>query len=382
MSHSTTYIFVDDVVDFPSSLQGVIYLIDNTTYVITTNIDLLGLRLVGGQNTTILGGSSENCSLSSTGLPASLPLIQSEFSLPIRNITITAKFAIDLDASTNSNQALDWFGVNFTNCARVGRIKGYSNFILTDGALLNSSNLKFEGTVGTVGFSQCIFQNFSSDPVLEVPADAVVSRRFRIIYSAFVITSTGGISVAEAAIQNSESFILDTVNFSGGGTYLLSANNTSDKSLFANCIGTANSGSIAHYYMVGNSAATAVSVINTFYKVAGSTTAGPVVEKFDLANNRATYVGSRIGFYKITAVLALTSGANNVIYTRIGKNGTSSASSENATTANAAGRAENAVSQDILQLSANDYIEVFVSNSTGTNNITVEDLSVVVERLN
>ena len=51
-------VFVSEVGDFPASVGGVIQLEDNRTYFLTGNIDLLGSRLVGGQNTVIIGGSS------------------------------------------------------------------------------------------------------------------------------------------------------------------------------------------------------------------------------------------------------------------------------------------------------------------------------------
>jgi hypothetical protein len=64
----------------------------------------------------------------------------------MRNITIEHGTAINLDATANANQALDWFGVNFTDCAIIGTIKNYSNFVMTDSAFLNSQGLTFDGT--------------------------------------------------------------------------------------------------------------------------------------------------------------------------------------------------------------------------------------------
>src|SRR5574343_247173 len=75
--------FINSAEDFPEAVNGVITLEDNKTYFICGNIDLEGDRILCGQNTTILGGSSESCSLSSTGLSGTA-LITSEWSLPIR----------------------------------------------------------------------------------------------------------------------------------------------------------------------------------------------------------------------------------------------------------------------------------------------------------
>jgi len=159
----TQFKFLDDVVNFifvgskndlPTAVDGVINLKDNYTYFFTTTVDLEGDRLVAGDNTTILGGSSENCRIKSTGIATDVALLSSAYSLPIRNITFEAPYAINLVASNPSVHALDWFGVNFTNCAKVGIISSYNNFIMLDGAFLNSQDLTFDGTTGTVGFNQ------------------------------------------------------------------------------------------------------------------------------------------------------------------------------------------------------------------------------------
>lgn len=95
-------------------------------------MDLLGDRLVCGENTTIFGGGSyENCRIKSTGLASDL--ITSIYSLPLRNITIQADLALNLSGNITTT-ALDWFGVNFTDCLVIGTIMNYSNFIMFDSA--------------------------------------------------------------------------------------------------------------------------------------------------------------------------------------------------------------------------------------------------------
>jgi hypothetical protein len=57
--------FVDYIAgleDFPEPVNGVITLVDNTTYWILADVDLLGNRLVAGQNTTIIGDFSISAS--------------------------------------------------------------------------------------------------------------------------------------------------------------------------------------------------------------------------------------------------------------------------------------------------------------------------------
>ncbi len=105
-----------------SATSNVITLLANVTYYFTTTVDLLGDRIVCSANTVILGASSENCVLKSTGLNSSTALITSVYSLPIRNITFTHGTVLNLDGD-GTTTALDWFGVNFTDCATVGTIQ-------------------------------------------------------------------------------------------------------------------------------------------------------------------------------------------------------------------------------------------------------------------
>ena len=110
----TAFVFVDGPSDLPAAVGGVHTLADNATYFLTGTVDLNGARIVAGQNTTILGGSSENCRLKSTGLTGTA-LITSAYSLPMRGLTIEADVALDLDGTGTPTAALDWFGVNFTD---------------------------------------------------------------------------------------------------------------------------------------------------------------------------------------------------------------------------------------------------------------------------
>lgn len=376
--------FIQSKSDLPTAVAGVITLAANTTYYIFDGtIDLTGDRIVCSANTVIIGSSSENCILKSTGLSAETALITSTYSLPMRFLTITHGKALNLDATGNSDQALDWAGVNFTDCATIGTIKSYNNFLSTDGAFLNSQGLTFDGSIATVAFSGCLFDTSAAGTGIILPDTLTITRRFRVIYSSFIAASgETALNVSDSATIPNEGYILDTINFAGGGTYIVGVQHSSNKALFVNCKPIDNSGSIAQYYMVGNATATVIAGTDTFVRVAGTTTSGAYVEKFTLANNKATYAGNLIGFYKVTAFLTFTSGNNNIIRGRIAKNGTTTASSESKSTANAAGRSENIPITDIVSLSNGDFIEIFVANASATTNISVSEMNVIIERLN
>lgn len=377
-----TIIFVSSKDDLPTASGGVITLADETTYFFTGVVDLLGNRLVCGQNTTILGGSSENCRIKSTGLTGTA-LITSVYSLPMRNITIEADIALNLDGD-GTTTALDWFGVNFTDCNTVGTIKDYTNFIMADSAFLNSGGLTFDGTIGTVGFSQCLFDVNGTNTAFILPATLTISRRFRVIYSSFVVTSgQTGINVNASATIPTEAYILDTVNFGGGGTYLAGLNHTSNDSLFINCTNITNTAVNGQLYMQGNATATTISVQNTFYKVAGTTTASADNSKFSHSNNRLTCDAIISRKYLIQCVLSFTSSANDIC--QFGFYDSQLAGirtpSKTKATANAAGRAENVSFTCVVQMKAGDYLEIHTTNTSGARNITVDQMNFVITEI-
>jgi hypothetical protein len=377
----TEFVFVNSKIDFPAAVSGVITLVANYTYFICTTVDLTGDRLVASQNTTIIGGSSENCILISTGLSASTALLSSAWSLPMRNFTITHGTAINLDATANANQALDWFGVNFTNCAIVGTIKSYSNFIASDCALLSSANMTFDGTIGTVGFNQCIFSGIAAQTSLIFPATLTITRRIRAIYSAFIAFGGGAaINVSVSAVVPVESYILDSCNFSGGATYLIGVQSTDNKALFQNNKGIENSAEIGQMYFTNNATQNPIATTNVFEKILGTTTASPVNEKFSHTSNRLTYTGAITREFVVTASCSANSVTTNTvtILIRIAKNGVTIAESESQAATSNTNRNENFYSQAILSLAQNDFVELFIANATNANALLATELNVLI----
>jgi hypothetical protein len=384
LSPTPGFKFIYNKLDFPQPVGGIITLEDNVTYFITTTVDLTGDRLVCGQNTTILGGSSENCRLKSTGLESPLALVNSAWSLPIRNITIQSERALDLDATGNANQALDWFGVNFTDCNEVGTIKNYSNFIATDCAVLNSSNWTFDGTIGTIGFTQTIFDGISGQTILTFPSTLTITRRIRFNSCPFIVLSgETGINLSTSATIPVEGYRCHFGDFSGGGTYLAGVPSTDNKALFSETKGVQNSAAISNYYMVNNATVTDIVTQGVAVKIAGTTTAGSLVQKFTLTDNRATYIGAITRDFKVTAVLTIIGAtANKQIGLYIRKNTSLVGESEQYVTTNANSRAEAITIQAFVNLTTDDYIEIWVENDTDNTDITCSFINVIIEAEN
>ena len=375
--------FVAELADLPDPVGGVITLLPNTTYFFGGSVDLEGARLVAAPNTVIMGGSSENCVISSTGLDSGTALLSSAYSLPCRFVSLSHGTAIDLDATGNANQALDWIGVNFLNCATIGTVKNYGNAIFQLCAHLESQGLTFDGSLGTIGFTDCLFNPPASGTSLIFPATLTITRRFRTSYSAFVILSgETGINMSTSATVPVEGYILDTVNFSGGGTYTTGVAFNDNKALFSNVKGVENSASVGLMTMQGNATATTINSVGVAVKAAGTTSFDSTVsQKFSHSANRLTYTGAITRRFRVSIVASILASNNTQLGSYVAKNGSILNNSEIYTTADGNNRSENTAIQVITDLAENDYIEFFIENDTSTANVTVEDLSVIVEAL-
>lgn len=382
-SNHAEFIEVNDLTDLPSAVSGVITLTGGYTYLFLKHIDLLGSRLVCGQDTVIVGWSSENCSISSTGLSASTALVTSVYSLPIRNISFTHDLVFDLQGD-GTTTALDWFGVNLLNCASGGTIKNYTNFVAGDSALLNSGGFIFDGTIGTIAFSNCLFDTASTKTAITVLSTCTVSRRLRIIYSSFVtLSGETGVNFNSSATVSDERYILDTVNFSGGGTYISGLDHTSNKSLFSNCVGITNTSTRGFMYMVNNGTDTTIGLpnVNVWVKAAGTTTAGTNNSKFTHTSNRLTYNGAFSNSFLINVNASVRSGSTSqVISIGIAKNGTIIAESEMTIRTDIANQEYPGSTLAQVEMVATDYVELFVKN-TSSSNMRVSDFNISVTKI-
>ena len=377
---SQNFVFVDNINKLPADVSGIITLLDNYTYYFTKSVDLQGKRLVCGVNTVILGASSENVVLSSTGLIGTA-LITSNYSLPIRNITITADVALNLDGD-GTTTALDWFGVNFTNCNTVGTIQDYTNHVWTDCAFLESGNLTYNGVIGSIAINSSLFNTASGQTAFILPNTLTISRRFRVIYSAFIcLSGESAINLSSSTTIPDENYILDNINFSGGGTYLLGVTNTSNKALFRNCVGINNTFESFMSYAENQSTATTIATVGTYVKANVNTTSG-LLSRFTHSANRATYTGAKSRTFEVSILATITSASDgdNIAF-KLYKNGSEIVGTRTvATTRTVLGvnKADNIKVQTIVTLAPNDYIELWVTNLTDTSSVTVTDYNAII----
>lgn len=378
-------IFVSDLYDLPEPVDSVITLLPNITYYVTSTLDLMGNRLVSGANTVIVGSSSENSRITSTGLGVGIPLLTITATCPVRHVTFQ-----DVDTclyvNGDSNLALDWYGVNFQNVPNIGILNNLGNFIFNVGAFLNSQGMTLSGEMGTFAIINSLLQGRgSTGSIIQVQSTANITRRFRIIYTSVIAFGlTVGIDFSATATVPAESYILDTVNFGGGSTYLSGIDVTSNKSLFVNCTNIKNTSINGQLSMFNNTTPTIISNTTDFVKIAGTTIPDDDNEKMLHSNNRLINDAVIQRKYLVTATVSFNSGNNNVCEFAIfdSATGVICPSSVIKTTANSGGRQENVNTMCFVSHSQGDYVEVWAKNTSAATNIIVSELNLIVTQVN
>lgn len=97
---------------------------------------------------------------------------------------------------------------------------------------------------------------------------------------------------------------------------------------------------------------------------------------YALYNNSVVFVRQLSDFpaaVLVTCSFSASTGNNNqTLGARIAKNGSTIAGSESEVRQNTASQAAGGVAKSIVSFATNDYIELFVTNKTATNAVTVE----------
>jgi hypothetical protein len=144
---------------------------------------------------------------------------------------------------------------------------------------------------------------------------------------------------------------------------------------------TAILGSHGEVYMQNNTTNTVITTQNVAVKVLGTTTAGLSTSNVTVGQNRLTYVGLVSGNFKATASIgAKRGGAINFDASWfIAVNGVIQQKSKLQIQTN---NGEGAISiQCILNLTTNDYVELWVENDSNTEDVLVEDFNMIIEAI-
>jgi hypothetical protein len=135
-------------------------------------------------------------------------------------------------------------------------------------------------------------------------------------------------------------------------------------------------------YYISSITATSIGTTGTFVKVSGTTTAGFLSNFTHPASNRLTYTGTATRKFLVAAALSFHGTATNDYKFAFHKNTSSLLiPSIISTTGAGAGNLAHVSIQTIVELSTNDFIEVFVTNADATNSATIDFMNVTAVAL-
>ena len=385
------FVVVSDLKSLPTpDYLNRIFLEAETLYYFTGTVDLEGNYLVGAESTTLRGSTSEVSRIKSTGLASDKFLLETEYTTPIQYLTFQDHArgvkADGANRDVSYNFALDWVGVNFQAITtQAWLINDVGNFIYDTGAVLSSLGCTFSGDASTVAINNSLFTGTGGAGNIIALTDTFnCSRRFRAIYTSIVaFGSTVGLDIDASATVPTEGFILDTVNFSGGSTYVNGVAYTDLESRWIECKGVTNTARLGFLTMSGNATNTTISTINTPVKVAGTTTASATNQRFTHSDNRLTYAGGIDATFEAVASVSFTcpSSPNENVSLYLAKNGSVIATSKMSANTRTAGTPANATVIAEFPLTDTDYIEVFIENNSGTADLLVDTMSLKVNQL-
>lgn len=371
---------VTSLADFPAPVGNVISLPANTDWLIVGEVDLQGNRIECSGICSIFGVSSETSILKSTGLADAL--ITTQYSLPIQNLAITADLAFDIDGGGTA--ALDWEALNLIGCAAIGTIKNVSNFIVGKSLFINSAGCILDGTVGTISFDFSLFSFPPSGALFTVASTCIIQRRIRFAFCTMQVgVGNIGIDIIAGASIPNDMFILTDVGFSGGSlNYVRGISANDNRNRWTECRGIQNDSNSAYYFMQNNAIVTPIATTNVYVDIAGTTTAG-ALQRFTHSNNRADYAGVLSRSFVASAIATLTAGNTQTISMRFlvrnAANVIIATSPAIDVTTSGSGRSENIKVDFPVTLNTGDYIRAQVANQTTNNNITANDLIVIIK---
>jgi len=197
-----------------------------------------------------------------------------------------------------------------------------------------------------------------------------------------------GINAAAAALSNLTAAVAPTVTDDSGGGYSVGSRwiNTITGVVFE-CV---NSGvGVAVWselttkppvaeMIVNTPAATTIAVAGTFYKGEGTTLLSAGSINFNMpVDNRLRYTGVLTKLFHVVSVISysVASGANQQMRARIYKNGVFISGSEILDTITTSADINSSSVNTLVELATNDYLEIFITNSSSTNNITLQTIN-------
>lgn len=134
---------------------------------------------------------------------------------------------------------------------------------------------------------------------------------------------------------------------------------------------------MGEFYMEGNAVATTIAATSTYYKALGTTTLSSSYKMDNNSvSNRLRYTGTSTKMFHVACTFSLiSSGSNQEIKAKVYKNGVPLNNSVVHCKLGGSGDHTSTAIHVMVSLAQNDYLELYVSNLTSTNSITITDMN-------
>ena len=372
------------IVQSKDDLQGTL---DSTkVYVINGVIDMdgqpievpaSGLTIVGlDVNISVLTSTTDNYTLFTSPSEGSGNLFLHNVSARISG---SGSKVFALTDATGSN-ACEMENVNLENCTSLGYLDEYRQGLMINWFIFNCADgleMRGEWAGGFRATTGLVRLLGSSATVFKAGAGLLFNGRFLTDMNADIPSGAVGIDFTSNNFVNKNSFEISNAIFSGDGDYIPNTTEGNVKSLWSSNAGVNNTykGGI---WSCTTETETTITTQDTFVKIAGTTTYRELQHCSQTTNNAIIYDGSDNQPFKIVGSITFSGNSNTVIKVKIRVYDDSASAYVDYQTfqakiaSGASGtRTENISILDVIEMDANDRLELWVANASGTSNITM-----------
>jgi hypothetical protein len=254
----------------------------------------------------------------------------------------------------------------------VGQISGFKAVTLIQNFWNVSDGLKITGTTGKFCASYCFLEGITSGSGFEFLA-GLSADDIDMANNYFTYTGQTGIKVNAGSTVDRA--ILTANMFRNVGTPLTGVDSFTPGWRMQQNTNIPDSRAFSFLYVNNNLTATTLTTPGVFYKIAGATTTVNQ-KRFTGSNNRITYIGRTNIVGKVSVVIGAKAPANNSDFSiGIAKNGTIISAPIASMAASSNNQAFQIVLNTELDLTTNDYIEVFITtNNSNTSSLAVNEM--------
>jgi hypothetical protein len=397
-SNLDVVIVVKDASDFGTIDSSKLYYLDGVIDMGSTSITVpaAGISISGGNfNVSKLTSSDANYTMFVSDAGGSGDVFLSNIGIEVTGTSSKVFNLTDIDGF----HAIEMNVLNFNNCTSLGTISSYRQGLEFDtGRFGGKPELTLAGTwLGGYTITTSIVRSLAAGSYFLYKAGAsfLMNSRFRTNQNIDLPASVGLVDFAESNFANPSTLQLEGVIITRNGTsnaddalYTPNITMSSLSSNWRDNVGLPNT-FVGGRLSLSSAIATTISIISTYYDVAGTFTSSDL-EHFDVpSNGQLRHLGNNPREYNLIADLVFTGTANDLLRVKFVKWDNSASGFVDISTQlrrvnSTAGAADSAFFTLFfpLVLDINDYVKLQISNTSGARNatLTVDSFFTLQER--